>query len=135
MESIVLNTMSQQIRKAKRNIATIHAPSGPRRNSRSAGIYSLTPMKTRRGKMTYKEVCNWSYYRASSSEGEETPRKKKTKTPGGATGEGNIANEFAQSIDEDYTGGFQGVTSVRRKTKVKVVLFQPIFSNPIKDSE
>jgi len=85
--------------------------------------------------MTYKEVCDWSHYRASSSEGEETPRKKKTKTPGGATGEGNIANEFAQSIDGDYPGGFQGVTSVRWKTKVKVVLFQPIFSDPIKDSE
>lgn len=126
--------MSQVPWREKRNRPAIHVSGGSSHKSRSVGIYTLTPVKTRRGKTTYEEV-HWPYYRAFSSEEEDTPRTMKTKMLWGAAGGSNLDNEFAQFIDEDYSGRYKGVVSGRWKTKVKGLLFLIIFSNHIKDSE
>jgi hypothetical protein len=65
------------------------------------------------------------------------PEEKKIKTPGGGAGASNLAHEFAQYIDNNYSGQHQGVSPVRQKTKVNdPSFFSPSeHSNPIKDSE
>ena len=67
-------------RKAKRTRAIIHGSGGSGRASGHAKIVTFTPAKTRRGRTIYEEVTDWRYYRASSSEEDETPTRKKIKS-------------------------------------------------------
>jgi hypothetical protein len=129
--------MSSVPQKVTRSRCTIHRSGSTSHKSGSAGIFTFTPVKTRRGKTTYEEVPALVYYRAASSDEEETPRRKKIKTPGGGAGASNLAHEFAQFIDDNYSGQHQGVSPVRWKTKVNdPSFFSPSeHSNPIKDSE
>ena len=111
--------MSPVPQKAKRHRAIIHRSGGSSHASRHPGIITLTPVRTRRGKTTYEEVPAWQYYRASSSE-DETPTRKRIKSPRGADGGSNLFNEVSQLIDEQDPANF--LTSVRQKTKVKIIL-------------
>jgi len=45
-----------------------------------------------------------AYYETSSSEEEDTPSRKKTKTPGGTAGTSNLADECVPFTLEDYPG-------------------------------
>ena len=112
-------------RKAKRTRAIIHGSGGSGRASGHAKIVTFTPAKTRRGRTIYEEVTDWRYYRASSSEEDETPTRKKIKSPRGAAGDGDLPDRFSQFMDEQFPGNFP--TFVRRKTKVRtIVRFGPI---------
>jgi len=54
-----------------------------------------------------------AYYKTSSSEEEDTPSRKKTKTPGGTAGTSNLADECVLFTLEDYPWEYQKVTAPR----------------------
>jgi len=111
--------MSPVPRKEKRNRARNHGSGGSSRRSGHAGILTHTPVQTRRGKITYEEVPAWQYYRASSTEEDETPARKRIKSPRGAAEGSHLLNEVSQLIDEQDPADF--LASARWKTKVKTI--------------
>jgi hypothetical protein len=121
--------------KSTRARHTIHRSGSTSHKSCSAGIFTFTPVKTRRGKTTYQDVPTSIYYRASSSEDEVTPRRKKIKNPGGGAGPSNMALEFAQFLMMTVVKT-KGFLQLDGKQRSMTSFFSPSEnSNPIKDSE
>ena len=119
--------------RAKRHRATIHVSGGSGRKSGPTDIYTWNTVTTRRGKTAYEEVPALGYYRASSSEEEDTPTRKKPKTPGGATGMSRLEDECGLLSVEDCYGEHQFICAPRRTTKVSTLSHSTIhFSYSIK---
>ena len=100
-------------RRAKRHRATIHISGGSGCKSGSTDEYTWNTVKPWRGETAYKEVLASAYYRASSSEEEDSPTRKKTKAPGGATGTSRLDDELGLLSVEDYHGEHQFIYTPR----------------------
>lgn len=111
-------------RKAKRAKIMAHKPSGTEGRVGSGSLVVLTPAKTRRGKIFYKEVDATPYYELSDDE-EGTSKRKPSKTPKDSIPIDpapleDISRQEALLDDEPY---------IPRTTKVRRVWIVLLYSN------
>ena len=118
-----MSKLSKPLRREKRTRHTFHPQCGSRHSSGSGKLYTFIPAKTRKGRSTYKEVLALDYYRDSPSEEEDTPVRKKTKTPGGTGRKRNLGDEHAPFAVEDLGEYQEVVTAPKQKTKVRALPF------------